>query len=44
MEFHRVRLGDAVVLSPGQRFQVPFDLFVPWETPITVTAAVSCTP
>ncbi|WP_285734871.1 sporulation protein [Nocardiopsis sp. ATB16-24] len=36
MEFHRVRLGDAVVLSPGQRFQVPFDLFVPWETPITV--------
>ncbi|WP_159945231.1 MULTISPECIES: sporulation protein [unclassified Nocardiopsis] len=35
MEFHRVRLGDAVMLAPGQRFQVPFELFVPWETPVT---------
>ncbi|GHC78833.1 hypothetical protein GCM10007079_16450 [Nocardiopsis terrae] len=35
MEFHRVRLGEGVALVPGQRFQVPFELFVPWETPIT---------
>ena len=35
MEFHRVRLGEGVTLIPGQRFQVPFELFVPWETPIT---------
>lgn len=35
MEFHRVRLGEAVALHPGQRFQVPFELFVPWEVPIT---------
>ncbi|WP_017586031.1 sporulation protein [Nocardiopsis ganjiahuensis] len=35
MEFHRVRLGEGVTLTPGQRFQVPFELSVPWETPIT---------
>lgn len=35
MEFHRVRLGEGVALVPGQRFAVPFELFVPWETPIT---------
>lgn len=36
VEFHRVRLGEGVVLAPGQRFQVPFQLPVAWETPITV--------
>lgn len=36
MEFHRVRLGEAVALLPGQRFQVPFELFVPWEVPLTM--------
>lgn len=35
MEFHRVRLGEGVLLAPGQRFQVPFELLVPWETPVT---------
>ncbi|MEU0241919.1 sporulation protein [Nocardiopsis sp. NPDC006198] len=36
VEFHRVSLGEGTVLAPGQRFQVPFELPVPWETPITV--------
>ncbi|MFD6950461.1 sporulation protein [Nocardiopsis sp. TSRI0078] len=35
MEFHRVRLGEGASLVPGQSFQVPFELFVPWETPVT---------
>ncbi|MEE2041186.1 sporulation protein [Nocardiopsis sp. CT-R113] len=36
MEFHRITLGEGTVLAPGQRFQVPFELPVPWETPVTV--------
>ncbi len=35
MEFHRVRLGGHTRLVPGQRFEVPFELPVPWEAPIT---------
>ncbi|MFW6641247.1 sporulation protein [Nocardiopsis algeriensis] len=35
MEFHRVRLGDRAHLAPGQRFQVPFEIQVPWESPVT---------
>jgi len=34
--FHQVTLGEGTVLAPGQRFQVPFALPVPWETPVTV--------
>ncbi|WP_444960227.1 sporulation protein [Nocardiopsis sp. M1B1] len=36
LEFHRVQIGGGVTLAPGQRFEVPFELFVPWETPVTV--------
>lgn len=36
VEFHRVRVGERVTLAPGQRFQVPFELPVPWETPLTL--------
>ena len=35
MEFHRVRLGGRTGLVPGQRFEVPFELPVPWEAPVT---------
>lgn len=36
MEFHRVSVGGQLTLSPGRRLQVPFELPVPWETPVTL--------
>jgi sporulation-control protein len=35
MEFHRIRLGGHTRLVPGQRFEVPFEIPVPWEAPVT---------
>jgi sporulation-control protein len=35
LEFHRVRLGGNTRLVPGQSFEVPFEIPVTWEAPIT---------
>ncbi|MFI6575852.1 sporulation protein [Nocardiopsis sp. NPDC050513] len=35
VEFQRVRVGGQAVISPGQSFQVPFELHVPFEAPLT---------
>lgn len=35
LEFHRVRLGGHTRLVPGQRFEVPFEIPVTWEAPVT---------
>ncbi|MFV2196672.1 MULTISPECIES: sporulation protein [unclassified Nocardiopsis] len=35
VEFHRVQLGGEAAIAPGQTFSVPFQLSVPWETPIS---------
>ncbi|WP_017611151.1 sporulation protein [Nocardiopsis xinjiangensis] len=36
VEFHRVSVGGQLDLSPGRRLHVPFELPVPWETPLTL--------
>ncbi|WP_129838725.1 sporulation protein [Streptomyces sp. RFCAC02] len=33
--FHRAQVGGAFRLAEGERFEVPFSVPVPWETPIT---------
>ncbi|SCL31171.1 sporulation protein [Micromonospora inyonensis] len=35
MEFHRMRVSSALQLAPKQQLSIPFQLPVPWETPIT---------
>ncbi|GLU47772.1 sporulation protein [Nocardiopsis ansamitocini] len=35
VEFHRSTLGGRLHLPPAERIEVPFELAVPWETPIT---------
>ncbi|MEV2275385.1 sporulation protein [Nocardiopsis sp. NPDC049922] len=35
VEFQRVRVGGQAVIAPGQNFQVPFELHVPFEAPLT---------
>ncbi|WP_017570482.1 sporulation protein [Nocardiopsis halotolerans] len=35
MEFQRVRVGGGVTLLPEQRHELPFEIAVPWETPVT---------
>ncbi|CAL9604218.1 Sporulation-control protein spo0M [Nocardiopsis dassonvillei] len=35
LEFHRLRLGGQTRLVPGQRFEVPFEIPVTWEAPVT---------
>ncbi|SCL31731.1 sporulation-control protein [Micromonospora nigra] len=35
MEFHRQVVGGPLQLAPKQQFSIPFQLPVPWETPIT---------
>ncbi|GAA4964330.1 sporulation protein [Actinoplanes utahensis] len=34
-EFHRVTVGGPVRLAEGQHLSVPFQVELPWETPIT---------
>lgn len=36
LEFHRVQAGGALDLQPGAQFKVPFEIDVPWETPLTM--------
>ncbi|HEY0698914.1 MAG TPA: sporulation protein [Micromonospora sp.] len=35
MEFHRMPVAGSLRLEPGQELSVPFQLPVPWETPVT---------
>ncbi|MDG4808686.1 sporulation protein [Micromonospora sp. WMMD1120] len=35
MEFHRMAVSGAFELAPKQQLSIPFQLPVPWETPIT---------
>ncbi|MEV4760938.1 sporulation protein [Micromonospora sp. NPDC049559] len=35
MEFHRMPVSGPLQLAPGQELAIPFQLPVPWETPIT---------
>ncbi|EEP74246.1 SpoOM family protein [Micromonospora sp. ATCC 39149] len=35
MEFHRMPVSGAFELAPKQQLSIPFQLSVPWETPIT---------
>ncbi|MBO4205749.1 sporulation protein [Micromonospora echinofusca] len=35
MEFHRMPVSGPFPLAPGQELAIPFQLPVPWETPIT---------
>jgi sporulation-control protein len=35
MEFHRMPVSGPLQLNPGQELSIPFQLPVPWETPIT---------
>lgn len=35
VEFHRVPVAGQMRLEPEQRYDIPFSLQVPWETPIT---------
>ncbi|MEU7848421.1 sporulation protein [Micromonospora parva] len=35
MEFHRMAVSGSFVLAPKQQLSLPFQLPVPWETPIT---------
>ncbi|MGR6318167.1 sporulation protein [Micromonospora soli] len=35
MEFHRMPVSGAFELAPQQRLAIPFQLPVPWETPVT---------
>ncbi|MFI6819678.1 sporulation protein [Micromonospora sp. NPDC050187] len=35
MEFHRMGVSGALQLAPKQQLSIPFQLPVPWETPIT---------
>ncbi|WP_320064815.1 sporulation protein [Micromonospora sp. RTGN7] len=35
MEFHRMPVAGAFELAPKQQLSIPFQLQVPWETPIT---------
>lgn len=35
MEFHRMNVSGALQLAPKQQLSIPFQMPVPWETPIT---------
>ncbi|MGC4889016.1 sporulation protein [Micromonospora sp. DT227] len=35
MEFHRMPVSDAFELAPKQQLAIPFQMPVPWETPVT---------
>jgi sporulation-control protein len=35
MEFHRMPVTGPLQLAPGQQLSIPFQMPVPWETPIT---------
>ncbi|MDG4766351.1 sporulation protein [Solwaraspora sp. WMMD406] len=34
-EFHRVGVGSAIALGQGQHLSLPFQILIPWETPVT---------
>ncbi|GAA3754048.1 sporulation protein [Salinactinospora qingdaonensis] len=40
IEFHRQQIGGELDLRAGARYTVPFELGVPWETPVTTHQGV----